>query len=222
MRSQTDRNSGPSTLPGQSTCRLLRFAGPATLDEVQGLDLEEKTTLDQLSALLEGRPLGDVHPRTRLLVDEDDLDRDRYLAARRRYRLASLAATMPAIPHRLHASIFPLVPPFDLDLAVRWSIPGKDREGISHLHGIKLAPYQSVVEPLRAKLQSSDGTFKRTMYEETDRLQRELVANVMDGELGFDQDPIDVAIKVDAKRDRGILAHDFSTGCVLLLNSRAC
>lgn len=203
-------------LPGQSYSSLLSITGPDDSEEATDLDLVENTTLEQLAALLEGRPLSDVQPTTSLQLSEPVIDTRRYLAARSQFRKQSLAAHMPAIPQDLIPQIFPLIPPLDLDLAIAWSIPNTARSGISYLHAIRLAPRQSIVEPLRNR---PDGAFKRTMYEETDRLQRELVSNVLDGELGIDEDPVHVVLQVDNERERGVLRHDFTKGCVSPLPS---
>jgi hypothetical protein len=179
----------------------------------------EKTTAEQLSALLEGRPLAELQPTTRLQLSEPIVDIRRYLAARSQHRLRSLAASMPAIPSELIPRIFSLIPPLDLDLAVAWSIPNTQRSGTSYLHAVRLTPLESIVESLRNR---PDGAFKRTMYEETDRLQRELVSNVLDGDLGNDEDPVHVVLKVDNARDeRGVLRHDFTSGYVSYLLSRS-
>lgn len=181
-------------------------------------DVMQKELLDRLGAMLGGRT-DDLPPvkHEQIASIGDALSptcQEGFRLSRMKYRTAYLDQHFPAISQDLSWSIFPLLEPLDLDLAISWSIPSTSRRGNTFLHAIQPHPQFSIVEELRRQVDAvlaSGGKQQRTMYEETGRLRRVLVDSVLEGVLAQEDDPIRVrAVFPDAKR--GVVEHDFETG----------
>ncbi|KAL1410386.1 hypothetical protein Q8F55_004396 [Vanrija albida] len=136
-----------------------------------------------------------------------------YLLSRRRYRLRFAAHNFAALPKELVPKVVPLFDPLDLDLAFSWS--QGERRGHAAVHGLLPAPRFSIVEGLRREIESQTGAAKRTMYEETGRLQRALADSVLDGVYATEEDPIVVRARVPSAK-AGRVVHDFSKGSLVL------
>ena len=138
-----------------------------------------------------------------------------YLASVRNHRVAFLRRQFPTIPLQTLLSTFPLFDPLDLDVIVSWTIPEQpSRQGRTVLHGIRVSPEFSIVEDVRRQVAlaiAKGGKQTRTMYEETGRLRRVLLASVLDGVLGQEEDPVIVRLGVSSAK-RGRVEHDFDQG----------
>jgi hypothetical protein len=112
--------------------------------------------------------------------------------------MAYLQRYFPTTPLPTLLHIFPLLVPLDLDVAVSWSlVDDPKRQGVSFLHGVRLAPEFSIVEGIRRQVDEAialGGKSTRTMYEETGRLRQVLMDSVLEGVLSQEDDPIEAVI----------------------------
>jgi hypothetical protein len=188
--------------PNQTSRTFLAFR-PAEAIETD--TLLQSSVVAGLDGLLRGQPPTPVvHHDVALVTENANLSPEILLphrASRHTHRQLYLREQFPTVsPDHLY-TIFPLLDPLDLDVAVSWSIPATDRKGITFLHAVRLAPEFSIVETIRRQLDATNeetgGAQKRTMYEETGRLRDALVGSILVGVLGREKDP--VVVRVGAK-----------------------
>ena len=152
-----------------------------------------------LGSLIQGTPPADLPEISPQSLDLSTADPS-YIASRQRHRLTSLQAAFPTIPPSSFSRVFPLLDPLDVDIKIHWSSPHSSRRGVVHLHGIRVAPEFSIVEPLRKQVAEAiarGDKATRTMYEETGRIRQQLIASVLDGVYAREDDPVCMRVKVE-------------------------
>lgn len=177
-----------------------------------------------MKKLIEGQApdeiVADIQPTVPLSSKMPTDTLPHYFASRNIHRISYLQEQFPTISAIFLPDLFPLLDPLDLDLVLSCTIrfPDSLRKGRLVAHSLRPGPSFSVVETLRRDVEAAvAGGSKqtRTMYEETGRLRRVLIASVLDGCLGREEDPVEVTIKVG--EDNGLIEHDFKTGYVIPL-----
>lgn len=179
--------------------------------------LTQSDLVGSLAKLVQGQTDLGQEPRPGPVALKTGVDGDTlqaYLVSRRHSRLTQLRLDFPTIGKATLSQIFPLLDPLDYDVVVEWSIDGSSaRRGISTLHGVRVAPEFSVVEPVREAVDlaiAQGNKTTRTMYEETGRLRQVLMDSVLEGVLSAEDDPVEVrvqagsgkTVEVDLSKDR--------------------
>jgi len=169
------------------------------------LDLAQPGLVANLAALLRGNmdSLAPITPTEVSLSTPTG-----YFLQRRSHRLRFASANFSALASELVPKVLPMFDPLDLDVVFNWSIG--DRHGHGGALGLRPSPAFSLVEALRAE---ADGPAKRTMYEETDRIRRQIAESVLEGPYAVEQDPVVVRARVKGASS-GRVQHDFNNGCV--------
>lgn len=171
------------------------------------LDVSQKKLAASLAKLVQGQTDISTDPQPEQISLQAGLAPtllSAFETSRQDHRSAYLQDAFPTIPITTLSHVFPLLDPLDLDLAVSWTIRGTPaRRGVSCLHGVRISPEFSAVEPVRREVDEAiakGGKTTRTMYEETGRLRQALMDSVLDGVLSQEDDPVEVRVRTDTGR----------------------
>lgn len=201
-------------LPNQTLRSVVQIKQGATI-----ADLSQTAVVEALAKLIEGQApdeiAADIQPTVSLCSELPIDTLPHYFASRNIHRISYLREQFPTISADFLPDLFPLLDPLDLDIVLSYTIcsPNSLRKGRLISHSLRPAPSFSMVESLRRDVEAAiAGGSKqtRTMYEETGRLRRVLMASVLDGCLGREEDPVEVTVKVG--EDNGPIEHDFKMG----------
>lgn len=203
-------------LPNQTLRSVVQIKQGATI-----ADLSQTAVVEALAKLIEGQApdeiAADIQPTVSLCSELPIDTLPHYFASRNIHRISYLREQFPTISADFLPDLFPLLDPLDLDIVLSYTICSpnslRKREGRLISHSLRPAPSFSMVESLRRDVEAAiAGGSKqtRTMYEETGRLRRVLMASVLDGCLGREEDPVEVTVKVG--EDNGPIEHDFKMG----------
>ncbi|WWC60272.1 uncharacterized protein I303_102840 [Kwoniella dejecticola CBS 10117] len=214
------------TLSPNQTLRLLI---PVRYDESSKHDLRQTPTIDALGKLVKGQPIAEVSAdlSNEISITRKDIPnggRESYLFLKRRMRILELGRSFTTIASRELERLFPLVEPLNVDLVVNYTIANTtvvDEQNIRKGQAIiplNPSPPFSLVEDLQKEISAAilSGTkSQRTMYEETSRLHRVLIDDVLNGSLAMEYDPVQVKVKC-ASAPRGKMHGNFKDGAISL------
>ena len=100
--------------------------------------------------------------------------------------------------------MLPLFDEYTVDLLVFWEIAAEQRSGHVLVSGLSLGPGHGALRDIIESVES--GKVKRSMYAETERGRKTLLAAVKKSHWNSEADPIVVRVNSVATQ------HDFSTG----------
>ncbi|WWC68664.1 uncharacterized protein I206_102596 [Kwoniella pini CBS 10737] len=200
--------SDHSLLPNQTLRSLLSIKYETSSKH----DLRQTAVIDSLGKLVKGQPIAEVSTDLQNGISltgnggtEEALDS--YLILKRQTRLKDLKQAFTTIDAKDIERLFQLIEPLSLDLVVTFSIndpiadSGFSRKGHSII-SLNPSPTFSLVEDLQKEINAtilSGNKSQRTMYEETSRLHRVLIDDVLNGYLANEIDPVQVKIKCGNK-----------------------
>lgn len=112
--------------------------------------------------------------------------------AKRRWRTLQLAVQYPSIPSQERERIFLLHELNDVDLEVRWHIPGTTRHGQIFVFGASAAPKRNYLQILTSGL--SDRKQARSLYAQTAEEAAALWQHILSSRLSLEENPIEVLV----------------------------
>lgn len=117
-------------------------------------------------------------------------------------RHLSLSTQLPTIPPRLHSHLFPSFSPRSLDLLIFWST-SNGVEGHHHLTDVPLGAGDNRLKAVLEMAELKAGG----LYAESQRERALLLGGLRRCELGVDEAPAKVVVRVEE-----VVDHDFASG----------
>lgn len=197
---------GATLLPNQTFRAVLRPTAPASTD----IDITQPALVANLGALLRDDldALTPITPASVALSAPEG-----YFLQRRAHRLRFASHNFSAVAPDLVPLVLPMFDPLDLDVVFSWTLGA--RRGRAGVLGMRPAPGFSIVEDLRDERErgaaGGNGKTTRTIYEETDRLRKQVAHSVLEGVYAREHDPALVRARVRGST-AGKVQHDFEKG----------